>query len=853
MRLVQPLRNAGRLLGRSAAALERIVGVRSERSTPAHRRVKNLTRAAAIERDAGRLDEAAQLLDQAAHIFPGHRSIGSGLMRLHRSAGTEGRPDVALGPARTAYLLAPADERIGRALLRALRDCGRAHHDAGRSDAALTAFREARALERDLGLAPSSKLRTLAARVLLLEARAVLRDGRDADARVLLEEALTAYPDHAKCLELSRRLADVSGSERGLGAGPPSEHGGRPDLVLVEDNIDEDLLGTVLSRLDGADCYALRRLRHFSEGDVVLPVHSVHDLGTAGLSDDVELCRRTDAHADVVRATVREHLPSEAVRSAGVDVLDHMAYDFDDAAFRAGRLLQLANRLVHSGGHGRCFFILGDGRLLQALGTATLRRFGAEGTWTLWCSAAVDRRERAATRLVDRSEVQVLPTIRVEAMLAAAAGPQPEPDTSAEPPALGGVAVVTTPYPPVVGNLVPVIDELDPRLPVTFVVAAGERRRPGYVPYTSCADNEPSRRQVRELEPTPAPVGLREALGPTLKRLATSERLEELSIDGAPVWPLLEPMVAGLLTKQLPALARFTTGFDRYLAAARPAVTVVGPDRATLCRLACALARRSGIPSVFPQSMIIGESPRLKALDADVATVNDRYTRRLLYRAHGTALDRLRITGIPRFDAIERARQERPPVANGRCVVALILQRFAPEYGERWIELVAGAVAARPDVRLLVRPHPGEPAAARARYAALLARLDRDGRFAIDEGHLYDLLADATVVVGAFSNVILEAAMFGRVALSANLTGGPLPAHFADRGIAVGADGEGELREQLLALLDHEDAMVGARARQEAFFARNPQLRDGRSARRVAEVIESLAPAAPLPAATLQE
>lgn len=833
-------------------------------SVRARRHARVTLREAHVALKGGRLEESAALVEQAARMCPSYHLIGVALLRLHRHAARESRSAVALAPARAAHELAADEPRIAQALARVLRDEGRAHHDAGRRAAALVALREARSLELRHRLKRDTKLCAAIARILTLEATDAAREGHADRARLLLDEALDARPDDHKCRDFAEQLAEVSPLAADLGATPPSgDRAGLPDLVLIEDGVDERLLGVVLASLEHAECFALRRLRYFAGAETDHAVQAIFDLGTAGLDEDAKLCHHTDAQAAVVRAVAREHLPEAAVCAAGVDLLDHLAHDIDDAAFRTGRLLQLSARLLAERRHGRCFFVLGDGRLARALGTTAEREFGSANTWGLWCSRATGRRQRTATRiasaLAPETASRTYETVGVR-ILGGVVATSPEDTrtptyasagssgTSVSAPDSSTVAVATTPYLPVVTNLLPVLAELD--APVTFVIPWGAGASPGYEHYARCASEDPRRRRLHHLPAPDEKHTESDAVDQGLAALAADDRLARLTLGEAAVWPLLEPTALKLLTHQLSALASFAERFAEYLVDSCPATVIVGPDRASVCRVACTLARRSGIPSVFPQNVLLGESPRLKALDADVGTVNDRYTRQLLHRAHGTALDRLRITGIPRFDAIARARQERSGRgADGGHVIALVLQRFAPEYAEHWIKLVVGAVADRADVRLLVRPHPGEPAAARVRYAALLARLDHAGRFAIDSGDLYDMLADATLVVGAFSNVILEAAMFGRVALSANLTGGPLPADFARRGIAVGADSEDELREQLLALLDDEDAIARARARQEAFFARNPHLRDGCSARRVAEVIEDLAGSAPAAAA----
>lgn len=215
--------------------------------------------------------------------------------------------------------------------------------------------------------------------------------------------------------------------------------------------------------------------------------------------------------------------------------------------------------------------------------------------------------------------------------------------------------------------------------------------------------------------------------------------------------------------------------FERYLDRLRPDLLIVWWGEWAWSRAGAAVAARSGIPVLYFERGPFPGSAQLDASGANGgASLADPVRWRSLApagltRARQQEIDAFRhrfvsggITGRP-----QPSRQSRETLARAH---GLPLERdwlfFAPQETTDAVgalEDLAPAVQARPDITLVVKPHPAERKRA-ARLAAALRPLGQQARL-IDDTHVHDLVTASAWTVTVSSAVGLEASLFDKPVL----------------------------------------------------------------------------------------
>jgi UDP-N-acetylglucosamine 2-epimerase len=229
----------------------------------------------------------------------------------------------------------------------------------------------------------------------------------------------------------------------------------------------------------------------------------------------------------------------------------------------------------------------------------------------------------------------------------------------------------------------------------------------------------------------------------------------------------------------------------------------------------------------------------------------DEYSRQVFVEYGGVAPERVTVTGLPRWDGMAQLVSQ----ANGKDsasevrrdlglgiedrLIVLATQPSWPSHTEKMIRAVMLAMAEFPDVRLVLKIHPRES------LETYLRLLDNPRYAHCDVGvvadvDLHALLATSEVVVTAFSNVALEAALLDKPVLTVNLTGESDPLPFAQNGVSAGARTRDEIIEQINSLLNDPMALHALRARRHRYMEHNSQLLDGQATKRVTELVQRM-------------
>ena len=302
---------------------------------------------------------------------------------------------------------------------------------------------------------------------------------------------------------------------------------------------------------------------------------------------------------------------------------------------------------------------------------------------------------------------------------------------------------------------------------------------------------------------------------------------------------------AGWALRERPQLPAIYDMVLERLSALRPRVVVVIEGNAPLDEITNRAARSLGIPSVCLQQ---GWSPVIHP-----GFRNMSYSRMLLWGEGFEELlapfnpeQRFDISGNPAFAQRPDAGPE-PPLEPGQAGAAFFMQSESQLIGaahlSQFLELIATAARRFPDQSLLVREHPAWPlSTAQARDLEKLpnVRLVSPASYSLTE-----VLRASRLAVSIYSTSLIEAAALGTPPLVFNPTS--LPRYIPDveeLGIGVEADRPEAALEQLDRLMHDEAHRSSLKPGMDRFRQRFFAGADDEAPRRIAAVIDELAPGA---------
>jgi hypothetical protein len=414
------------------------------------------------------------------------------------------------------------------------------------------------------------------------------------------------------------------------------------------------------------------------------------------------------------------------------------------------------------------------------------------------------------------------------------------------------------------GYIGPVLDAVTERIgaDAMYCVGVGPRRnfkaRRWWDPVAPASDGLPIT-PIERLAPRSALEGSM-TLWSTRRALAheivAGDGIREQGVwNGLDLWPVLSHELERVALVQWPWSARAMDEAAAALERLQPRTIVTYAEAGGWGRALMLEARRLGVRSIGLQHGFIyrhwlnyrhepdevapiGDDRGFPA--PDLTLVFDGYAARHLSEAGHLPATRVRVTGSPRldelvarvgaFDADSRAATRRElGVADpdGRLVV---LAAKRSELG-RTLDALVDAVAARPRVRLAIKPHPAET---RDVYAEVAGRAG-NVVIAPADADLARLLAASDGLVTRNSTVAIDALAIDVPALVVGLPNNLSP--FVDAGVMLGAHGSGDIGECLDALLYDLGARRSLSAAARDVRQQHDMRADGRAAERAADAI----------------
>jgi hypothetical protein len=268
-----------------------------------------------------------------------------------------------------------------------------------------------------------------------------------------------------------------------------------------------------------------------------------------------------------------------------------------------------------------------------------------------------------------------------------------------------------------------------------------------------------------------------------------------------------------------------------------PALIIVGNDRVGPSSALVCAARELAIPTLSVQDGVAADVPSWWIRHAEWTASNGTQLRDVLV-SRGAPENRIRITGQPRYDLVQKRtlawpveRQQETASSNPGWSPPVVLVALQDKHDAPFAREILHAVAIVADLRpvsVVVRPHPSNIL---RMSACLPTHVRASGEWRVDSNTpAMHALEQATVVVGQYSTMLVEAAARGIPVISFHPSPAPITLDLSACGVAQLA---GNTREFVQRCLEALDGRGDSEHASKAALALLGSL-DGRSADRVA-------------------
>lgn len=318
----------------------------------------------------------------------------------------------------------------------------------------------------------------------------------------------------------------------------------------------------------------------------------------------------------------------------------------------------------------------------------------------------------------------------------------------------------------------------------------------------------------------------------------TADFQQQFVWAGCNLWPALYPDLARIIDVDLPRTAALAKGYFNTLRRARPDCILLPFDSAYLHQTVIEAARQLNIPSVVMLHGLPGIYHRGGCSQrSDYLLVwGDEIARRFVQA--GRRADRIFQVGMPQAAAAPMTTARRHQAAT--ATVLLLTNPFgngtvlsAEDDAEIYLFAILDELCRRPNLQVLLRPHPSE-SAAYYQQSVMARHYDRVQLAATEP--IPDLLSRSDLVIGPISTVLVDALLARVPVVCVNFGKITYPAPFDGRWAVPLVTTIHELRAQLDRL---EQDAFGDQASSIIDGFCGP--RDGQTLRRVLDTLEQLA------------
>lgn len=276
----------------------------------------------------------------------------------------------------------------------------------------------------------------------------------------------------------------------------------------------------------------------------------------------------------------------------------------------------------------------------------------------------------------------------------------------------------------------------------------------------------------------------------------------------------------------------------------RAVVYATAMDRSHISRILAALARARKVSSIGIQPQIISTSTRYKPPAVDRMGVIDT-SQVEVFSALGASRENLERIGSVNIDARLTSMDEAVKAYGREPEPGSIL--FAMQHSTSF-EMLATAkslktICERHGLTLIVKPHPHQELPVLNEVRAIFGKSEF-ARVMGRDSDTYEAVARSAIIVGLFSSVLLESALYGKDVVISAFREIEESIDFSLSGLAVKVQDEAALEDVILQLKNGGEISRALQVSRNAYLQDNPQLRQPFDGSSVERFIASHIPAA---------
>ena len=251
-------------------------------------------------------------------------------------------------------------------------------------------------------------------------------------------------------------------------------------------------------------------------------------------------------------------------------------------------------------------------------------------------------------------------------------------------------------------------------------------------------------------------------------------------------------------------------------------------DRISTSRMVSALAKMYGVPTIGLQPQIISTSPRYRPSSVSKIGVLDTAQKEIFLKLADNQFDCAEAVGTINIQQRLVSLEEGTINYKGRNInptsktLFFVMQHSNAEKMIRMAYSIKN-ICLQNQLSLIVKPHPHQEVAVFNKVKNIFSDLPNSTVLS-PKSDTYAYLPSADIVIGLFSSVLLEAAIFGKDVVVAAFDDLDESIDFSSFGLAVSVKNDLELGEVLSDLIKRGDVAQSLQSSREQYLRENPHL-----------------------------
>jgi len=284
-------------------------------------------------------------------------------------------------------------------------------------------------------------------------------------------------------------------------------------------------------------------------------------------------------------------------------------------------------------------------------------------------------------------------------------------------------------------------------------------------------------------------------------------------------------------------------------------VVLVESDRVLPCKIAVLVAKHARIPSLLLLHQgVIGYNYSCFGFLVDKIVAMSPFAREILLSC-GVQESEIVVTGRPVYDILVRQRFNRRRICRkfgldpDKKIILYTTENIGAFQTRKTIYAICRAIRElvihfqsskqwSKVPQFFVKVHPEEVDI--DTYKDIISEV-RVGALVSRTGDIYEILSICDILITGFSTTALDAMILGKPVITINLTKMKNPVPFAESGAAIGVYDEKNLAKAIEDALYNENVKRKMRQAQKQFIYEHAYKVDGKSSKRVVEIMEQMA------------